>query len=136
MGVENGNELIFISAIIQLDLRSIKVYGANMGNRNWWTSFRWDERLSLDDALDLIKHILENGRIVYSGHLRDRMNERSFTMQDITCAMETGTVIEQEFDEENRNWKYKIEGKTIENDTAVVVSAVIERNKILIITVF
>lgn len=107
-----------------------------MNRRDWWSTFRWDEKLSFDDALDLIRSILENGRIVYSPHLRERMAERSFTIQDVEHILENGVVIAQEFDKRNRNWKYRISGKTIDDDQAIVVSAVLDRKSLIVITVF
>ena len=107
-----------------------------MNRRDWWSTFRWDEKLSFDDALDLIRSILENGRIVYSPHLRERMAERSFTIQDVEHILENGVVVAQEFDKGNRNWKYRISGKTIDDHQAIVVSAVLDRKSLIVITVF
>ena len=107
-----------------------------MATRNWRTSFRWDEKLSCEEALDLIGHILENGRTVYSSHSYEMMEKRNFTTQDIEAILENGRVTEQEFDKGCKNWKYKVEGKTIDDEKGVVVSAVIDKGSLLIVTVF
>lgn len=108
----------------------------SMAMKNWRTCFRWDEKLSEEDAIDLINFILENGRTLYSSHSYDMMGKRNFTTQDIVSILENGKVVEQEFDERTKNWKYKVEGITVDDGRGVVVSAVIDKGTQMIITVF
>lgn len=107
-----------------------------MGIRDWFKSFKWDEDLSLDEATDLIGHILERGRIRYLSHSLERMEVRGFTTQDVMAILEDGKVFHKEFDEENKSWKYKVKGKTVEREDAVVVSAVIDKGTLVVITIF
>ncbi len=121
---------------IQIDHRSIIDYHHCMKKRNWRVDFRWDETLSFDEAGDLINYILEEGRTTYSSHSFQRMDERGFTTQDVECILESGVVVAQEFDKEKKNWKYNVQGKTIDSDEAVVVTAVVDRFNLFIITVY
>lgn len=106
-----------------------------MGRWNWKLKFRWDAELSNEEALDLIRYILEYGRTIYSEHAMERMAERGFTPQDIEAIIETGKVIEQEFDSQRKNWKYKVCGTTIEHEYGVVITAVTNHAEQIFITV-
>jgi hypothetical protein len=107
-----------------------------MNRWNWAKRFQWDEELSEEEVLDLIQYIMEHGLTIFTSHAFERMAERDFTEQDVSNILETGSLASQEFDDRNRNWKYKVQGKTIDDGTAIVVTAVINHRKQLILTVF
>jgi len=47
-----------------------------------------------------------------------------------------GVVVGTEFDNERRNWKYRIKGEDIDGDEGIVITAIVSSYKLVIITVF
>lgn len=100
------------------------------------SSFNPRANLSEENALRIIRDILDYGTVHYSKHSRDSMNLRNFSDQDIINVLETGNIIDKEFNEEQGNWKYKISGVDIDGDDGSVVTAVLTAHSQIIITAF
>jgi hypothetical protein len=67
------------------------------------------------EALKIIKGIIATGSIIPTGHLKQRMREKNFDMQDVLCAIKNGNSIrEAEPHPKTGRWIYSIEGKTID----------------------
>ncbi len=92
--------------------------------------------LSDHDALVLIREIIEVGDTIWTPHVLERMRERGYSDQDVLNVLECGLVQGREFDSEKQNWKYRVEGKDIEGEDGVVITAVVWSNRQVIITVF
>jgi len=105
-----------------------------MSNGNWKLKFRWDAELSNEEAIDLVRHIFEHGKTIYSEHVMERMAERGFTSQDIEAIIENGKVVEQEFDAQRKNWKYKVCGTTIDHEYGMVITAIVNHAEQIFIT--
>ncbi len=72
-------------------------------------------RYSKAEALKLIKVIVATGSIIPTSHLRQRMREKNFDMQDVLCAIKNGNIHrEAEPHPQSGRWIYSIEGKTID----------------------
>ncbi len=73
------------------------------------------KRYSKAEALKLIKVIVATGSIIPTSHLRQRMREKNFDMQDVLCAIKNGNIHrEAEPHPQSGRWIYSIEGKTID----------------------
>jgi hypothetical protein len=73
------------------------------------------KRHSKAEALKIIKGIIASGSIIPSGHLKQRMREKDFDMQDVLHAIKNGNIFrEAEPHPRSGRWIYSIEGKTID----------------------
>ncbi|MDZ7697070.1 MAG: DUF4258 domain-containing protein [Deltaproteobacteria bacterium] len=93
-------------------------------------------RLSPEKAGRKIKEIARLGFITPTRHLTDRMAERGYDFQDLEQILSSGKVKKPpEYDEEYGQWKYRVEGETVDGEKATVVVAIVGHNEILGITI-
>jgi hypothetical protein len=66
------------------------------------------------------------------------MPRRAATALDVTHALKNGEILRSpEWDDENSNWKYRIEGKDPDGEDLAAITVIIDANAtIRIITVF
>lgn len=94
------------------------------------------ERLTPQRAERKINEIAKLGSIVPTDHLTDRMDERGYDFQDLEQVLVSGKVkTPAEYDEDYRQWKYKVEGNVIDGEKAIVVVVILSHNEILGITI-
>lgn len=88
------------------------------------------KRYSKAEALKVIRNILKNGAIIPSSHVRERMLQRDFDMQDILQVIKTGAIYtEPEIHTKTGRWTYKVEGKTIDGDKLDIVIDIDDKDK-------
>ena len=92
--------------------------------------------LSNEEATLRIRHILSCGTAHFSNHARGRMQSRNFTDQDVIHILETGNISDKEYNDSRGNWKYKVSGMDIDGEEGIIVTAVLDADNQLIITVF
>jgi len=95
------------------------------------------DNLSADRALILIHEILANrssGSLSFTKHAKKQMGTRGYTTQDVVYILETGIVIEIRLETKNQ-WHCKVEGYDLDGDRGVVITAIINENHLLVITV-
>lgn len=69
-----------------------------------------------------------------TSHFKQRMALRKITMQDVIYVLRTGAIFaEPELDTKINQWKYKVEGKTIDGAALAIVVA-LEADKNILIT--
>jgi hypothetical protein len=91
-------------------------------------------KLSDQQALIRIREIVDTGEVRWGKHLRDRLSDRNFTIRDILYILRNGKVIKAEFDDDRQNWKYSVKGHDLEGVDGTVVTAIIGRHEIYLIT--
>jgi len=93
--------------------------------------------LTSKEAERKIREIATYGSVITTHHcFFDSMDSRNFSNQDVDFVLKKGTVNEPpEYDEDYDNWKYKIEGETIDGDKAVVVTVILSHRELLAITI-
>ena len=64
------------------------------------------------------------------------MQERNFTSRDVLYILMHGHISKKEFDEEHNNWQYAIKGEDLEGDDGTIVTAIVNSNRQVIITVY
>jgi len=96
-----------------------------------------NKKLTLQEAQNKIRETAKWGSILWTDHLfYDSMNYRKYSSQDIDFILKEGTVQEPpEYDEDYCNWKYKVEGKTIDGDRAIVITVILSYRELLAITI-
>lgn len=95
------------------------------------------EQLAPADATKLIREIVRFGDVQTTGHCRKRMVERQFSFQDLLSVLLNGAVKDQpEYDEAHDQFKYRVEGSTIDGDSAVAVTVIVSTRSVLVVTIF
>ena len=95
------------------------------------------EDLSSESALILIHEILANrssGSLSFTNHAKKQMRARGYTTQDVVNILETGKIMEIEM-KPNGQWHCQVEGYDLDGDRGVVITAIINENNLLVITV-
>ena len=90
----------------------------------------------LERLLKKIREKVHSRDFVVTVHADEEMNEDGLTVFDLERVLLTGTIIERQKDRETGEWKYLVQGQTIENGNAVVVVRLSPTGKLVIITVF
>ena len=93
--------------------------------------------LSPERALSIIHEILANkssGTISFTKHAKKQMGPRGYTTQDVVYILETGKILEIEL-KPNGQRHCKVEGYDLDGDLGVVITAIINENHLLVITV-
>ena len=74
------------------------------------------------EALALIQRLLsEPDCLSLTHHLRQRSHERHVDVFDIRKVLETGCVTAESWDENRRNWKYRVSGRDTEGDPLTII---------------
>ncbi len=92
--------------------------------------------LSESEVKDLFIDIWNRGgTIIITGHAKERMQERGYSLRDVVHIISNGSLVNSEFNEPMENWKYKFEGIDLEDTAGGVVFSIASQNTCVIITV-
>jgi uncharacterized DUF497 family protein len=83
-----------------------------------------------------MRESIRNNNYVMTLHAEEEMDNDNLTIFDIEGVILTGKIIERQKDQITTEWKYLIEGLTLENSAAVVVAKMSPTNTLVIITVY
>lgn len=100
------------------------------------TSFNPSADIDDEQAIACIRAIADDGDVFLGKHVKKRMKERGFDTQDIIEVIETGSIVSKEFDEERKNWQYKIEGTDVEGYEGTIITVIISISRQHVLTVF
>lgn len=90
-------------------------------------------KLSNKDAEKKIQKIVESGNIIFTNHCREQMKDRTLNTDDLVFLLRNGKINKPpEYDQ--KNWKYRVEGKIIDGDECAVITAIVGDNVLLCIT--
>ena len=93
-------------------------------------------RLSKSDALKLLRDCLQTGIVQYHPHFVKRCRERGIYPLDAQFVLRKGVIYDEpELDLRFQEWRYKVEGKTPDEDKLKVVVTFLERDEMLVLTV-
>ncbi|MDA8165786.1 MAG: DUF4258 domain-containing protein [Desulfobacteraceae bacterium] len=93
------------------------------------------EEIEDEKALTLIRRAASARNLIYGRHVKQRMSERNFTIQDILYILQNGRLRGKEYKAEYENWVYSIRGQDLEGEEGRVVTAILSEYSIQIITV-
>lgn len=95
-------------------------------------------KLSPEVAQKIIRGIATNGSIVPTYHVEfESGSDRNCNLQDVTEILKNGIVKDQpEYDKNHQNWKYRVEGKSIDGDDSIVITVILSYNELRAITIF
>jgi len=93
--------------------------------------------LTAEEAERKIRDILKYRYFTILPHCRDRMKQKGYEDIDIEVVLSKGKVKEApEYSTKYRNWVCKVEGRVIEGDKAAVITAIVNDNQLLCITIY
>ncbi len=80
------------------------------------------EPLSNSRAKANLNWCFEEGSVIYTKHFRAEMINDNLTIEDVLAVCRSGTIVTPpEQDMKLGNWKYRIEGTTIDGPRAAIV---------------
>ena len=89
------------------------------------------------EATRRIREIVRFGDVRTTEHCRIRMVERRFSFQDLVSVLLNGDVkSEPEYDEKHEQYKYRVEGNTIDGDSAAAITVIVSTRALLVVTIF
>lgn len=89
------------------------------------------------EAIDRIREIARFGDVRTTSHCRMRMIERGFHFQDLLSILLNGEIKERpEYDDKHDQLKYRVQGQTIDGDSAIAVTVIMSRYSLLVVTIF
>lgn len=95
-----------------------------------------DRKYSKPEALKLIRKIVRSGAVIPSSHVKLRMLQRNFDMQDVVAVLKNGAIYDEpEIHPKTGRWTYTVEGKTLDGKRLHVCTDMHEKeNKMIILT--
>ncbi len=95
------------------------------------------EPLSSSEAIRRIREIANLGSVQTTGHCRKRMAERGLGFQDLLSILLNGEIKSQpEYDPKHDQFRYRVDGNTIDGDSAVAITVIVSSRSVLIVTIF
>jgi hypothetical protein len=95
------------------------------------------EPLSSSEAIRRIREIANLGSVQTTLHCRKRMAERGFGFQDLLSILLNGEIKRRpEYDPKHDQFKYRVDGNTIDGDLAVAIAVIVSSRAVLVVTIF
>lgn len=95
------------------------------------------ECLTRTEAKDLAIHCLEDGAVIFGKHFREELADDGLDDSDAYYVLKHGQIFkEPEQDIKSGEWKYRIEGETLDKQKIAVVFCFKTVDKLFLITVF
>jgi hypothetical protein len=69
-------------------------------------------------------------------HAEEEMDDDELTIFDVEHGILAGTIVERQKDGETGEWKYLIQGPTLAEEEAIVVTKLSPTGKLVILTVY
>lgn len=89
-----------------------------------------------DRVLKRMREKVRTRQYVVSVHAEEEMDDDDLTIFDVEHGILTGTIIERQKDGETEEWKYLIQGPTLTEEEAIVVTKLSPTGKLVILTVY
>lgn len=86
--------------------------------------------------LTFIREKVRNQEYVVTSHARKEMTNEELTIYDVEKGILNGEIIERQRDKVTTEWKYRIKGKTVEDDEVEIITKISPTGKLVIITVY
>ena len=87
-------------------------------------------------TLKLMREKIRTRQYVMTLHAEEEMNEDGLTIYDVERGILTGNIMERQKDRMTAEWKYRLNGKTLEDNAIEVISKIGPTGKLVIITVY
>jgi hypothetical protein len=81
-----------------------------------------DVALSLENATAVIRKAWSRGRLHVGTHIKKRMAQRKVDMLDLENVIRNGVVSSSKYDEDYKNWKYRMVGTSDGRKIEVIIA--------------
>jgi len=89
------------------------------------------------DVLNTISRALgSTGAVIPSKHFRQRGQERNFDIQDALKVLGAAKQVKAVWNDQIETWNYDLPGKAIDGEDLTIRIAVIDENRIILVTGF
>ena len=89
-----------------------------------------------DRVLRRMQALVRASEYVVTLHSHEEMEADGLTVHDVERVILTGRIVGRQRDQRRKEWKYLVEGETLEGDAAVVVSKIGPTRKLVVVTVY
>jgi hypothetical protein len=89
-----------------------------------------------DEILRKFKECIRTNSYVVTLHGEEKMDEDELSIFDVESAVLTGKIVERQKDTGAGEWKYLIQGRTIDGSIIEIVAKFSQTTKMVIITVY
>jgi hypothetical protein len=89
-----------------------------------------------DRVLRRLQALVRAGAYVMTLHGHEEMEADGLTVYDVEHVIMTGRIVERQRDPHRKEWKYLVQGETLDGDRAMVVSKVGPTGKLVVVTVY
>jgi hypothetical protein len=79
---------------------------------------------------------IRTGGFIMTLHAVEEMEDEGLSIFDVERAILTGKITRRQKDEETREWKYLVTGRSLSQDDVVVVAKLSPTDKLVIITIY
>ena len=86
--------------------------------------------------LQKIREKIRNRQYVMTLHAEEEMEDDDLSIFDVESGILTGSIRERQKDQGSGEWKYIVEGQTLDEDFIVVVAKFCATQKVVMITVW
>ena len=93
--------------------------------------------LKAEDVLKIVSAALARGRVYPSNHIRQRMREHNFDINDAIQVLENARDARPKWNMKSTTWNYDLDGKDIEGEKLTIRIAMTEdMNGVILVTGF
>ena len=93
--------------------------------------------VSVTEAVDLLRHCLEQGRVVLGKHFTEELKADGLALAEAYHVLRTGAVFDlPDKDIKTGDWKYRVEGKEPDGKWLVIVFCFKEVDTTFLITIW
>ena len=89
-----------------------------------------------DRILKQIQEKVRTRQYVMTLHAEEEMDNDGLTIFDVEHGLLTGEIIERQKDKKTGEWKYLVEGQTLEDHPVVIATKLSPTDTLVIITVY
>ena len=89
-----------------------------------------------DRVLRRMQALVRASEYVVTLHGHEEMEADGLTLYDVEHVILSGRIVERQRDQRTHEWKYLVEGETLDGDAAMVVSKIGPTSKLVVLTVF
>ena len=82
------------------------------------------------------RDLIRGNRYVVTVHGAEEMEADGLTIYDVEHCILTGKIVERQRDRTIGEWKYVVQGSTLQGERAVVVATIGPTRKLVIVTVY
>ena len=92
------------------------------------------DNITAEEIEARIREIVDYGKIRFSDHVRERMEERQYSLRDVIHILKNGKIVKFS-QEKTEEYKCEVHGEDLDGNQGAVITIVIKNVKMVIVTV-